>query len=269
MIRINTAKSPGLVFHFTRTLGSLDSIIENGLRYSSQKEPSTQRSKRFKEAPESYFISTTRSPAAIYQAKGSWNYGLILDNRVLTDNQFESEYFYNLAPHPVTIVVDQVGKDWFYFVSSDMTDIKHRLTDKEADEFIDFFYDITDRDGRFSGDEERGEYALTFNLAEVDQKDLPGVIHRMLRVSGNEAEQRLHFPKAKERGAIDIRKAILGVLVPDTKYYSESAEKFREKYPNIKMYVYRDPDVPSSSPTYQKLKKEHPDLKSLYRLPTV
>ena len=57
-----------------------------------------------------------------------------------------------------------------------------------------------------------------------------------------EAEDRAYFPKSKTSEFVPAtRKAIVGIIVPDSEYYSEAVTKVTEKYPDLPVYAYRDP----------------------------
>lgn len=107
-------------------------------------------------------------------------------------------------------------------------------------------------------------------------KDFPGPLYQALMATGYESEERL-YKKNPEYGPDDedkyfnIKKALVGVLVPDVEYFSAEGERFRRKYPDLPMYIYRDWAVtPSNTEEYKEFKEMlrlNPEVKQLYRYP--
>lgn len=111
----------------------------------------------------------------------------------------------------------------------------------------------------------------------------PGkVIHPMAKILAaamSESEERL-YPKNKPLTPgknIDIKKALVGVLIPDTGWFSGEREILLRKYPNLDIYLYDDRRyrnkkahkvfLPTANKNVEEGLKEYPEDKQRYRLP--
>lgn len=104
---------------------------------------------------------------------------------------------------------------------------------------------------------------------------LPGIVYQMFTRSGYESEERL-YPRKRDGGfrdKLDMKRAIVGVIVPDVEYFNDEMEDFREDFPNLTMWVYRAKDFyPASGMEYETIKAitQGPDgdwFRRLYRIP--
>lgn len=270
-LKINCRKNASVLYHFTPSWSTLDQVVTfKKLFPSMAAEPHGQESKKFQDDPKARFISTTRTPSTIYNASTRWRYGLILDGGVLSDTKTIRPYDYNMSNHKLSLFVSTIdGKTWSYFVDSDESNVDRKLNKSELMQFLKFYNKAKVEDKRFKCFEEDGTFQVTFTVGkgkgEVPPKDLPPILQMMLRTSGYESEERIFSDEP-----VDISKALMGVLIPDTQYFTDEGEDFRKRHSNVKMYVYRDPYMSTSTPEYKKFKEAmqaDPGLKQLYRLP--
>lgn len=272
-IQTNARRNAGVLYHFTTSWNNLFNILQTGeLTPGPVPEPHAQKSKKFKDKDVSYFASTTRTPSTIYNASSSWRYGVVLDGAKLSDNALLRPYDYNFSPREFSVFVSNAGPYWTYFVDIDMSNREHRISDGDLEAFIDFFYDC-ENDKRFDCNEEPGLYQLSFTLGDgtkktVSQSELPPCLIRMMKTSGFESEERVFSPEGK---SINIAPAIMGILIPDIELYDPGCIRIQETYPNLPVYLYRDPYCSAKSDRYQHFKEEaekyDPDYKQMYKLP--
>lgn len=82
---------------------------------------------------------------------------------------------------------------------------------------------------------------------DIPYTRLPMTVQRMLNAYGfgdaYEAEDRLLVTNAEPGDYIpESRKAIIGIIVPRTEYYSKDVNAFKKKHPNIPVHVYKEID---------------------------
>lgn len=270
MLRISTnaRKNASLLYHFTTSWRKLNNIVDTGRITPSIPERTRESGKRVKRTDDrASFVSTTRTPSTIYNASSSWRYGVILDAAKLSDKEFFRPYDYNLSEHELGIYVENRGPYWTYFIDSDMSNKEHKMTESMMDDFLDLFYDTED-DYRYQHEEDVGHYHLSFTIGEepgeIPLKKIPPVLFNMMKVSGFESEDRIYSDEP-----VSIKNALVGVLVPDSEYFSEDAEEFRQSHPNFPMYIYRDPSLSAKTAEYAEVKERLIDegLQKLYKLP--
>ena len=289
MLRLNCARS-GVLYHFTHSMKTVEKIVENGLRTSTVTEshsrevannPRMKRrlSKEYAENPEMAFVSLARSPSAVVQAgydydpeDPAWVYGVIFNADKLSDIAKIIPYQYNSSVHEFELVVYELEDDpggMMYSTDSSADRVLHS-TGKEADgeapldRFLDAFY-------KMEGDpkcplelrEEAGMWTIHGTFTdEYPFRALPDTIQNMLVSVGYESEDRMLFPDAKPRQIIEATKeAIIGIIVPDTRYWSVPVEEFREAFPEYPVYAYRDPKM-------KRLPGTQPVPAEAYKLPT-
>lgn len=164
-------------------------------------------------------------------------------------------------------------------------------------------YDLDDLDDMFGSDEDPDlvvRYYFDIHLGTDESHDtesnlkylpvtsLPKPLYRVASRVLTESEERL-YPHKRDKhweeeepwnpantkkklvyNDVDIKKAIVGVLIPDSAYFTSDRIEFEEEHPDLPIYIYRDPWMGVG--TYPQLKLKHelelnPEVKQLYRLP--
>lgn len=260
-VKLNSAKS-GVLYHYTDKLENITSILDNGLRTSTQAEShmiemsknpriKNKISKLFAEKPESAFVSLSRTPLTMpIQGKdtGAWRYGVIFSAEKLSQLARIMPYLYNASNHEFKITVTELEDDpggFMYSTDTSGDKIVHSKGEDPTplDKFLDVFYELADDPNcPLTLKEYAGEWTISATLTpEYSFKDLPKLIQNMLTTVAFESEDRAYFPEFKpEQFVEDTKDAIIGVIVPDTEYYTKPIEAIRQKYP-YPMYAYRDP----------------------------
>ena len=300
MIRVNLDSArAGVLYHFTGSMNQVFSIMQNGLRTSSLKEAhmrsvprrgSKRRSARqYAENPESAFVSLARSPSIVYnlgkeyeEYSGSyWKYAVIFNADRLSDIAKITPYHYSTSNREFSMTVAEDDKEEGGIVVQ--TDVSpERFFPASGDEpdgetpfekFMDGYLELENYIERWEdayqaecpvqigsnqyGYEVYGELSPKFPFSK-----LPRTIQNLLSACGFESEDRALFPDRSAKEFVDgTKKAIVGILVPDNEYWSDSVNKFRTMYPNMPVYAYRrysKKDLPAK-----------PIPKSAYKLPTV
>lgn len=263
-LKLNAARS-GTLYHFTESLPIVESILENGLRTSTEYEShmrdikgnpkiKNKMSKTYAENPEMAFVSLTRSPSIIPRqgaGNNAWRYGVIFSADRLSDIAKILPYQYDTSHHPISITVNELEDDPRGFmystdISPDDIEVHSKGDDSPLDDFLDVFYELSDNPPPgFTFDEQQGEWTIQGELtSDYSFNDLPPMLQRMLTSTGFEAEERAFFPNAQTKEYIDAtKKAIIGLVVPDTEYNSEEVQSLAQKY-SYPVYVYRDPKQP-------------------------
>ena len=137
--------------------------------------------------------------------------------------------------------------------------------EQPLDKFLDNFYEYQSETANSNlpvkCTERRGSWIISGELTpEYEFLDLPKFVQDLLLACNFEAEDRAFFPKADTREFIEAtKKAIIGVIVPDTEYNTETVQHFIADYPKLPVYVYRDP--------IEKMPEDVKLPKQLYRLP--
>lgn len=284
-LKLNSSKS-GVLYHFTRKVETIYSILQNGLRTSSsyeshmrQVDPNDSKmknrvSKKYAENPEMAFVSLTRNPSIMpHQGKdtGAWRYGVIFSADKLSTVAKLMPYQYNTSNHYFTLTITALKDDpdgYSYSTDTSPEEIKVHSTGREdnppIDEFLDVFYKMADNPPPgFTCDEKVNEWTIGGELTpEYPFRKLPRLIQKMLTSTAFEAEDRAFFTNTKNKSFVDeteeefakrkeahpeatrkegTKKAIIGLIWPDTEYWSQDAEKIRQEFPQYKMYAYRDP----------------------------
>ena len=289
MLRLNCARS-GVLYHFTHSMKTVEKIVENGLRTSSVTEDHSREvannphmkkrlSKEYADHPEMAFVSLARSPSVIVKAgydydpeDPAWVYGVIFSADRLSDIAKIIPYQYHSSVREFELVVYELEDDpggMTYATDSSADRVVHS-TGKEAkgdepiEKFLDAFYEM-DGDPKcpFELTEERGMWTIHGMFTdEYPFRALPDTIQNMLISVGYESEDRMLLPDAKPKQIIEeTKKAIIGIIVPDTRYWSAPVEDFRAAYPEYPVYAYRDPKM-------KKLAGSRPVPAEAYRLPT-
>ena len=290
MLRLNCARS-GVLYHFTHSMKTVTKIVENGLRTSTVAEDHSREvssnprmkkrlSKEYAENPEMAFVSLARSPSVVVQAgydydpeDPAWVYAVIFNADRLSDIAKIIPYQYNSSVREFELVVYELEDDpgGMTYATDASGDRVIHSTGKEAEgdapieRFLDAFYEM-DGDPKCPLElkEEAGMWTIHGTFTdEYPFRALPDAIQNMLVSVGYESEDRLLFPDARPKTIIEgTKKAIVGILVPDTQYWGPRVEEFREAFPEYPIYAYRDPKIGKSSIG----RKVPPEA---YRLPTV
>lgn len=241
-------------------------------------------SKKFAENPEMAFVSLTRNPSIMPRQgskTGAWRYGVVFSADKLSDVAKLMPYQYNASNHYFTLSVTALEDDpggYSYSTDTSPEEIEVHSTGKEdnppLDQFLDVFYQMADNPPPgFSCNEQVGEWTIGGELTpEYSFEKLPRLIQKMLTSTAFEAEDRAFFPNTGKKSFVDetdeefaerkeaypeatkkegTKKAIIGLIWPDTEYWSYEAEKIRREFPQYRMYVYRDPNSeldPNSKP---------------------
>lgn len=263
-LNVNAART-GVLYHFGPDMKTVESIIENGLRTSKYAEPHMRKypedtskiknktSKRYATDPTSAFVSLTRNPSIMPregQAWGMWRYGVVFDADKLADIAKMLPYQYNTSNHQFDLTVTELDDDPGGFqYSTDTSDYKevHSKEGEEEtplDQFLDMFYSLQEQKNiPLTFKEQRGSWTIHGELSkDYNFFSLPRLLQKLLVSCNFEAEDRAYFPKSKTSEFVPAtRKAIVGIIVPDSEYYSEAVTKVTEKYPDLPVYAYRDP----------------------------
>lgn len=99
---------------------------------------------------------------------------------------------------------------------------------------------------RLRGDYDQG-WQLSGYFDKKSSTDLPITLQKILnKLSVDryfESEDRLLITGAKPGEYLpDTKKAIIGIIVPRSQYHSKDVDEFREKHPDIPIYVYAEKD---------------------------
>lgn len=289
MLKLNCARS-GVLYHFTHSMKTVTKIVDAGLKTSSVAEDHSREvadnprmkkrlSKEYAERPEMAFVSLGRSPSVVVHAAyeadpedPAWVYAVIFNADRLSDIAKIIPYQYNATSREFDLVIysledDPDGITYSTDVSGDR--IIHSTGNEKPgeaplDRFLDAFYEMADDPNcPLTCEEEAGMWEIKGRLTkDYPFRKLPDAIQNMLISVGYESEDRMLFPNAKPETIIEgTKKAIIGILVPDTKYWNWQVEEFREAFPEYPVYAYRDPKV-GKSHTGRKVPPE------AYRLPT-
>lgn len=263
MLRLNSKKYRGILYHFCKNWTELNSIVKKGIKIQNQE--TTWEDNRFEqdEQGRSSVVSFTRNPSGIIeQAVPEWRYAVILDGEKLDDTKgtFKPQH-YLMIPGTKTLSFfvrgsgDAVMDAGFHNPNSHAV-----LSAQEYQKIKDWAYQ-KEKEGKATVQENVGNYRefrnlvvmfsigtetnrlkgpLASNLVLMNWDEVPNFLIRILQRVANEEEERYFNYKLTPDGNIDISKALLGVLIPDVDYFSKSAETFRTKHPNLPMYIYRD-----------------------------
>lgn len=153
---------------------------------------------------------------------------------------------------PDVIKVQVTGCEPFYL--KDQGDTSYETLTKDLQELAKISPDI-----RLDGNPEAG-WHIRGRLPEgVTFKQLPLSIQKMLNSFGIdisfESEDRLLVTGAKPKEYIpETRKAIIGIIVPRTEYYSDDVDAFRQRHPDIPVYAYKANN--EEAPVTNKIPKE-------------
>ena len=138
---------------------------------------------------------------------------------------------------PDVIKVQLTGCEPFYL--KDQGDTSYETLTKDLQELAKISPDL-----HLDGNSEAGWYIHGKLPEGATFKQLPLSIQKMLSAFGldisNESEDRLLITGAKPKEYIpETRKAIIGIIVPRTEYYSDDVDAFRQRHPDIPVYAYK------------------------------
>lgn len=270
------ARTIDVIYSILRNGLQTSSMYESHMRHidPDDSKMKSKVSKKFAENPEMAFVSLTRNPSIMpRQGKdtGAWRYGVIFSADKLSNVAKLIPYQYNTSNHYFSITVNPLDDDpggYSYSTDTSPEAIEVRSTGKEddtpLDQFLDVFYQMSENPPPgFSFDEQKNEWTIGGDLTpEYPFEKLPRIIQKMLTSTGFESEDRAFFPNTGRKSFVDetdeefakrkeahpeatkkegTKKAIIGLIWPDTEYWSPEAEKIRQAFPQYPMYVYRDP----------------------------
>lgn len=285
MLPLNSSRS-GVLYHFTDDLDGVESILQNGLRTSDEYQahmreisPDAKRklSRMYAENPEVAYVSLTRSPTIVPKAGGlSWNYGVVFSADRLADIAKMMPYNFNTSNRYISYSAQQWDDDkGGFWLQSNLYDWDESITstgnepDGETpyDKLVDAMQELEHTPNcpivvKQNGNEWTFEGYLS---KEYSFKDLPAYLQKLLGKADFQAEDRAFFPGKKTHEYVpETKKAIIGVIVPDNQYSRPHCKEFREKHPDLKMYVYHHP-VPDYAKAWYA--DNEPVPKEAYRQP--
>ena len=299
LLKLNAGHNQ-ILYHFCRSWEDLYGVVKNGLNPGEYGEYTWERGKTIKRDEDAYskFASLTRNPQHLLRTSDQgWRYGVILDARYLGKYKLKPYAFYErpgrrnfallstdsgwiaspafsegYAGHWISIsdddafdLLDWCRKSHVNVYEVDEDEMEDRLIDWELDDKYDpdeclaYMISFTLGDSSVAGSE--GSDAHTLNV-----KDIPSIFYRISTARPNESEER-YYPTQK-KDVMNIKKALLGVLIPDTEYFSEEREDFSSTFPDVDVYIYRDPDADMwDTERLKKMLRLNPEVKQLYRYP--
>lgn len=317
MIRLISARNTGLVFHFEDSPKSIISIYRSGWEHTHPERVIEEMPKRKAQRYQTKgkdgrptnttpsFLSVTQSPSSMIQFHSdSWRYGMILDNRILSDNNYST-------PYPYEFTLDNVEHhDGLDFIEYEYDSETNRwvmsggllrditLSDSQIDRLGDIdenewggklrivrqgpvsyrlYYNFSDKayteEATFYEKIENKYQKVKKNIIVQPSKisELPGILFELLKASGHQSEQR-YYEKPGQN--LQIRKALKGLLIPDVEYFSQVVRYCAKQcnIPEFNIYIYRDWKYDKNSKRYKDLlaraEKEEVALDELYKIPT-
>lgn len=318
-VNLKSARNTGLVFHFEDNPKTIISIYKTGWEHTHPerviKEMPKSKADRYQVKDKSgkpngttpSFFSTTQNPSAMLQYHSdSWRYGMILDNAILSANNYSTPFPYEFTADDVE---DHDGMDFIDYSYNSKNDRwiasggmlgNLTLSDSQIDSLGDLEGEEASFDNKFAivrtgpqsyrlyynfGDvaytEKVKSYRKVKGKAETVYQDvtvnpskiseLPGVLFEILKSSGHQSEQRYYEKPGKN---LQIKKALKGLLIPDVEYFSKNVQDCAAKcsIPQENIYIYRDWKYSKSSREYKdfiaRAETEYPDIKRKYSLPS-
>ena len=284
-IALNSSRS-GVLYHFTDDLDNVESILQNGLRTSYEyqahmrdvsPDAKNKLSKIYAENPEMAYVSLTRSPTIIPKAGAmTWNYGVVFSADRLADIAKMMPYNFNTSNRFMSYSAQQWADDkGGFWLQSNLYDGDASITSRgdepegetPYDQFVNAMQELKNTPNcPIKVSQDGNEWTFKGKLSkEYSFKDLPAYLQKLLGKADFQAEDRAFFPGKKAREYVpETKKAIIGVIVPDNQYQMPHCKEFREKHPNLKMYVYHNP-VPDYAKSWYKT--DEPVPKEAYQQP--
>lgn len=284
-IKLNSSRS-GVLYHFADDLSTVESILQNGLRISDEYQahmrdvsPGAKKklSRMYAENPEMAYVSLARNPSIITKARDmSWNYGVVFSADKLADIAKMMPYNFNTSNRFISYSAQQWDDDkGGFWLQSNLSDWDASITSKgnepegetPYDKLVDAMQELKNTPNcPIKVSQDGNEWTFEGNLSkEYSFRDLPKYLQKLLGKADFQSEDRAFFPGKKVHEYVpETKKAIIGVIVPDNQYQMPHCKEFREKHPDVKMYVYHNP-VPDYAKSWYET--DEPVPKEAYRKP--
>lgn len=308
LLKLNARTNKGYLYHFTDSWEHLEEIVDDGLDPTKgDPETTWENSKKIVKYQEddgeqqalANYVSLSRNPSSVYTLKDeTWRYGVVIDSNRLSDNYILKPYYWAYRPTKEGSIVD-ITMDFGIYRDKDNNyslryghylEKKVSLTKKEGEEIIRWIkatpwvdaesYELEEWDSPYI-DDKQVVFSISLGGSEAERSRIgkvPRVLDKFIRSATNMSEERL-YPRKKDRLEDDeggymqfipflTQDSIVGILIPDTEYFTSELLEFEIRHPDLKTWIYPDPLADEQSrKTVKEFLRVNPEVRQLYRLP--